>query len=156
MKKFEIQWEAPEFLYQDKDISWYWISIIIAIIILLIAVWQRNFLFGLFVVVAEMMILIWGNAQPRNVKFKITEKGIYLGARQFYFYKELAYFSINDEIDDDWTEICLTFKTKVRSPAKALISNDEVENVCAHMKLFLKEGEYQTTLSDSLIRFLGL
>ncbi|MCL5733069.1 MAG: hypothetical protein M1334_00155 [Patescibacteria group bacterium] len=156
MEKFEVKWEAPEFLYQVKDVSWYWMSIILAIIILAIAVWQQNFLFGVFVIIAEMLILIWGNTQPKDVKFKVTEKGIHLGERQFYPYGELAYFSIDEEVDYDWSEIYLTFKTKFHPPVRALIPDKNVEAVRSRMKLFLKETEHQMTLSDALIRFLGL
>jgi hypothetical protein len=156
MEKFEVKWEAPEFLYQVKDVSWYWLSIILAIVVLSIAVWQQNFLFGLFVIIAEMLILIWGNTRPRDIQFRISEKGIDLGAHQFYPYSELAYFSIDEEADYYWSEIYLTFKTKFHPPVKALIPNDKVENIRSRMKLFLKEIEHQMTLSDALTRFLGL
>ncbi len=156
MEKFEVKWEAPEFLYQVKDVSWYWLSIILAVIILAIAVWQQNFLFGVFVIIAEMLILIWGNTRPRDVKFKITEKGINFGQHKFHPYGDFATFSIDEGVDGDWSEIYLVFKTKFHPPLNALIPNEKVESVRSRLKLFLKEIEHQMTLSDALIRFLGL
>ncbi len=57
MATFEINWEAPEFEYREKDVSWYWISIIAAAAIIAFSVWQRNFLFGFFIVIAEMLVI---------------------------------------------------------------------------------------------------
>ena len=39
-----IEWQAPAFRYYPKDVSWYWLSFIIAILIMAFAIWQNNFL----------------------------------------------------------------------------------------------------------------
>lgn len=72
---FLMAWEAPEFEHREKDISWYWISIIVATLIIAFAVWQKNFLFGFFIVIAEILFVLWGNEKPRTVEFRITNKG---------------------------------------------------------------------------------
>ena len=74
----EIAWEAPEFEYRHKDISWYWISIIVAVVCIGFAAWQKNFLFGFFVLVAEILILAWANQQPAIFNFRLTEKGLFI------------------------------------------------------------------------------
>src|SRR3990167_8463140 len=56
MADFELSWEAPEFEFREKTVSWYWVTIIGAVLILALAVWQRNFLFGVFILMAEALI----------------------------------------------------------------------------------------------------
>ena len=69
----EIQWHAPEFEYRAKTMSWYWLSILLAVVILALAVWQKNFLFGIFVIVAEILILVWANREPRTLRAYFEE-----------------------------------------------------------------------------------
>ena len=47
-----IVWQIPEYEYRSKDVSWYWISLIAAIVLFAFAIWQKNFLFAIFVVIA--------------------------------------------------------------------------------------------------------
>ena len=70
-----IEWEAPEFEYHEKDPLWYWGSMIIAVIILGIAIWQKNFLFATFIVVAEILLMTIGGKQPRLIRFRIDDRG---------------------------------------------------------------------------------
>ncbi len=76
MEELKIEWQAPEFEYREKDISWYWLSIIVAVLILSVSVWQKNFLFAAFVVMAEMLILVWAGRKPREISFSLDEKGL--------------------------------------------------------------------------------
>ena len=53
MAKFETTWEAPEFEYREKEVSWYWISIIAAALIIAFSVWEKDFLFAMVCVGGE-------------------------------------------------------------------------------------------------------
>ncbi|MDP3892652.1 hypothetical protein, partial [Nocardioides sp.] len=71
MEQFNIEWRAPEFYYREKGVSWYWLSIIAAIVILSVSVWQKNFLFAVFVVIAEILMLVWAGRKPREISFSL-------------------------------------------------------------------------------------
>ena len=79
MAKFETTWEAPEFEYREKEVSWYWISIIAAALIIAFSVWQKDFLFGFFIVIAEMLFIVWGNKAPRTLTFTLTDTELNIG-----------------------------------------------------------------------------
>ena len=49
----EIIWQAPEFRYRHKDESWYWLTIMATAVLFLISLWQKNFLFAIFAVIAN-------------------------------------------------------------------------------------------------------
>src|SRR3990167_3564751 len=101
----EMAWVAPEFEYRRKNVSWYWISIIIAVICIGFAAWQKNFLFGIFVLVAEILILAWGNQKPAMFSFRLTEKGLYIGDRKFFPYTEIESFSRHNTDESDYENI---------------------------------------------------
>ena len=152
---FEIAWQAPEFEYREKDVSWYWISIIVAAVIVAFAVWEKNFLFGFFIVIAEMLFVTWGNQAPREVNFLITEKGVAIdGHRKFYPMSLLESYSVNP-LDEEWSEIILMFRAKVKTPIKIMFPEPKMEDLRKNLKSLLKEIEHQPTLLDSIERLIG-
>src|SRR3989344_2517583 len=111
-----IRWEAPEFEHNPKTVSWYWISIIIAILLLAMAVWQRNFFFGIFIIIAEVLILVGAAVEPPMVRFELTEKGLTIGGRKFYAMREIDAFSADVEgvFDEEWPDIVIHLRSHFR------------------------------------------
>ena len=84
MASFTITWQAPEFQYREKGVSWYWLSIIVVAAIIAFAIWQRNFLFGVFMVIAEILLIVWANAVPKVFDFSLTENDLAIGEAKNY------------------------------------------------------------------------
>lgn len=153
-----ISWQAPEFEYHQKDVSWYWLSLIIAIILLALAVWQKNFLFAVFVVIAWLAIVLLGRQPPTIWNFRIDEKGIQIGlpnsdpaSIKFYSYDEIDGFDIHEGRS-------LIFKTKKRlSPyLKINFPAEQEEKIKNFLQKYISKEEYDESLADSfskLIRF---
>ena len=111
-----LRWEAPEFDHHPKNVSWYWISILIAILLLALAVWQKNFFFGVFIVIAEVLVLAWASVEPPMIKFELTEKGLRVGPKRFYRMRELEAFSADVEglFNEEWPDIVLHLRSHFR------------------------------------------
>lgn len=129
MPESEISWDAPDSDYRKKDVSWYWLTIVVAVIILAVAIWQKNFLFGFFVFIAEILVLVWADKKPATVKFKLNEKGLALGKNKFYSYSELASFGLDDETNVEWPEITLRFKNYIRPSIKVKLPKNRLSEV---------------------------
>ena len=155
VNKFEIEWQAPEFEYREKDISWYWISIIIAIIILSAAVWQKNFLFVFFIVVAEILVLVWGGRKPRIVSFKFDDKGLTMDGRKFYPYSAIGTFWLGESADDDWLELALRFKHGIRTWLKIKIPVKRAPEIDKILTGYAEKIEPEMSFLDSLEKLLG-
>jgi len=153
MPKFEIAWDAPEFEYREKDVSWYWVSIIIAAAIIAFAVWFRNFLFGFFMVVAEILLIVWGNRAPRRVDFLVDDAGIAIDDRKFYSFKEFESWSV-DALDDAWSEAFFNFRSRVKPALKVLVPKEKLVELRVNLATILKEVEHQASLLDSIEKFL--
>ncbi|MEK9180567.1 MAG: hypothetical protein AAB897_04105 [Patescibacteria group bacterium] len=149
----EIRWSAPEFEERPKGVSWYWLSIIVAVIILGLAVWQRNFLFGFFVVLAEILVLVWGNRQAEIVNFSVTEKGIAIADRKNHLYSELENFSVNDA-EGELADIFLRFKSRLKPSLKIRVPKSKLGEVRGVLGSALREVEHQHSLLDALEEFL--
>lgn len=149
--EYEIEWEAPEYEYYPKSILWFWISIIISIIILIIAIWQKNFLFAILIIIGEILILIWGNSTPKILKFKINNNGIYIGDHNFYNFDNIADFSTTKSLMPNLDLIKFNFKNKFKFDILILVP----ENILDDVKIYLEQKNiFETEYNEHFIDFL--
>lgn len=154
MAKFEITWEAPEFEYREKDVSWYWVSIIVAALIIAFSVWEKNFLFGFFIVVAEILFIVWGNRAPRVTQFALTDEAVMIaGYNKTYSLKEFESWSA-DAGGAEWADVMFYFRSRVHPPLMLVVPDEKVAEIRAALKGVLKEVEHNPTLIDSIEKFL--
>lgn len=154
MAQFELSWHAPEYEHRQKGVNWYWTSIIIACVIVAFAVWERNFLFGFFVVVAEMLFVAWGDRPPRMILFRLSDRELAIdGDKKIYPINQLESWSA-ETLDEDWIELNFSFKAKLKTPIRILLSTEHIENLRTSLKTILRETEYQPTLLDTIERLI--
>ncbi len=153
MASFEMQWNAPEYEYREKTVSWYWTSIIVAAIIIAFSVWERNFLFGFFIVIAEILFIVWGNRSPRLVAFTLTENEVAVTDGKSHPLREFESFSVED-LGNDLAEIIFTFRAKLKTPFKILMPGARATELRNNMKTILREVPYEPTLIDSIEKLL--
>ena len=153
MADFEISWEAPEYEYHEKGVSWYWLSIIIAAVFIAFAVAQKNFLFGFFVVVAEILFIIWAHRPPRILLFTINNDGVAIGEEKRHSFKELETMSV-EPLGDGWAELIFVFRARFKTPLRVLVTEEHLAKFRANLKTILKEIPYEPTLLDSIEKLL--
>jgi len=155
MEELKIEWRAPEFEYNEKGVSWYWLSIITAIVILSVAVWQKNFLFAIFVVIAEILMLVWAGRKPREILFSLNEKGLTISGNKFYPYSAMETFSVVEGRSEEWYDISLKLRHGLRqrlivkTPTKNLA---KIEGIVRH---YVEKVEHEDSFLDSLERLIG-
>lgn len=155
MPPLEIKWQAPEFEYRPKSVSWYWISIIVAVIVLGVAVWQKNFLFGFFIVAAEILIITWANREPRLVGFTLSESGLSIGGQKFYAYAEMESFSSDDESGDEWPNLFLQFHKRLKPAIKIKTPKNRLAEIKKALASVLPQVRHEHSLLDTLEEFIG-
>ena len=153
MASFEIKWRAPEFEYREKTMSWYWLSIAGAALLLGVAVWQKNFLLAVFIVLAEILFLFWGNREPELLDFVLSDKGFAIGTNKFYPYSEIKDFGVG-EVEGEWGVVVFTFSRSFRPVMQVIVPKTNLPDLQKSLKLFLPQVEVQETITDALERFL--
>jgi len=151
-----IRWKAPEFRYYPKTASWYYWSIFITLLFLVFAVWQKNFLFGFFVVVAETLILSWGGKKPEELDFVLDEKGLTIGSQKSYSYTELQSFAETDMDPDGspYVELVFNFKRRLRTTMLFLIPKEKYTEIKTALSEKLPKVEAELTILDALERII--
>ena len=150
----EITWQSPEFEYNYKDIGWYWMTIIAAAILFLLAIWQKNPLFGIFIVIAEIMLIFWAKEQPKILNFIINKKGVGIGTRHFYEYDNIQGFHVHERSYNN--ELILKTKNKLHPYIFILVSKKDISAIKEFLKNHLPEIEYEESLTEALSRIIRL
>ena len=160
LRSSAIAWQAAEFEYQQKDPLWYWGSLAVALILLILAIWQKNFLFMFFVVVAEMVIIYFADRQPLLWDFKIDEHGIHIGKQKFYSYSDIDSLDIHPHAGGDinpekeYKELVIKLKSHFSPYLKINIHRQDEEKIKAFLLKFVPEQEHPESLSDALSKLI--
>lgn len=151
----EIKWSAPEYHYYPKDVGWYWFVIIAAMAVVVLALWQRNFLFAVFSVIASILILSWGRRPPRQIDFTLSEKGLDIEGKKFYPFENLAGFAIIQNPDNaELSELILQTKNRVGTWVRVIIANQRAEDIKKLLLKFIPEIEYTESMTEHIGRIL--
>ncbi len=151
---FTLSWTAPEFEHHERDVSWYWISIIIAAGLIAFAVWQKDFLFGLFIVAAEVLVIVWANRTPRTISFTLTDQALSIGDGKRYLLTELESFSV-DETAGPYVNLFWYFKSKLHTSLLIQIPENKLEDLRKVLKPILHEIQHDPSVIDSIEKIVG-
>ncbi len=165
----ELQWQAPEFEYYEKDVSWYWLSLMVGIILMALAIWQKNFLFVIFIIVAWLVVVGLARRSPSIWNFRIHENGIEIslpkekGAEKFYPFSEIKGFDIHDvsvgeisveEKENKYKKLMLKLESKFSPYLKINIPVNKEEEIENFLEKHLPKKEYEESLADSFSRLI--
>ncbi len=155
MAEKEIKWTAPEFEYHHKGVSWHWLLVITAGLIILIALWQKNFLFAVFVAIAATLMVKWGHHEPRYVNFRLTGEGLEFDTAK-YPYEDFAGFATHPVHgqSEDLSYLIFQRKHRLGTYLKVLAPTIMLEEIRILANKYLPEIEYEESLMDHLSRFL--
>ncbi len=92
-ENFLISWTFPEFILPERSRAWYVGAILIAVVLLFYAVVTSNFLFGLIVILAAVVLVTRQAKEVDEVFFGLNEDGMQVGEK-FFEFKEIKNFWI--------------------------------------------------------------
>lgn len=90
-KKVLASWKIPEHIRHQRSRLWYLVAIVLGALLILYGVFTNNFLFALAIVLFAVVYLLMHMQEPSHLDFKITDKGIELGNKN-YDYADLTGF----------------------------------------------------------------
>lgn len=149
-----ISWRAAEYEHFEKGGGWYLMVGFATLLLLIIALWQKNFFFGIFILLAGIMVVILGNRRPDVLDFKLTKDGCEVGRGVFYAYGSLENFSLRSRVGR-LDELILKKKTAFNPYVKISLDNQTAEKVRIFLIQKLPEVEHKGSLLDIFIDFLG-
>ncbi|MFH1457005.1 MAG: hypothetical protein ABIF17_02725 [Patescibacteria group bacterium] len=88
-----INWSFPELEKPERSRSWYVWATLIALLLLVFAVFSQNFLFGLIIILVAVVLFAYHHKEIEEVEFAILDNGISVGEK-FFNFSDLKHFWI--------------------------------------------------------------
>ena len=153
-----VSWAAPEFEVYERSFLWYLGVFFVAVSLLLISLWQQNFLFAIFIILATSLSIVWSKKEPVNFNIFITERGVKIGSNKFLHFNDLSSFSLMDSSQNnlEWGRLVLQPKHWFSPLVKIFIPQGKLAQSREVLAKYLKEESYENSLHDELVRFLKL
>ncbi|MFA6495042.1 MAG: hypothetical protein WC246_02045 [Candidatus Paceibacterota bacterium] len=134
----------------------FYFSILAAMALLLMfAIWQNNFLFGVFVIVATGTVLYLSTRRAPVIKFICTEHELIIGDEARYPYNHLAYFDVYSFSPDD-IELFFVFKKRARTMLRIPIWRGDKDKLVAFMQTKVPQHPIEPSLLDILSKIVGI
>ncbi len=143
-----ISWTAPEFIRYEKGHGWFIALGIIGLTLVVVALFMKNYLFVLIIVLTIFLIYIQGLKHPQKIKFAISNEGVLIGEKE-YLYAELKSFWIFEEPE----QILSLLTKKITQPQLSIPLGDQnSKEIRKALIKFIPEKKQEETLSDIIAR----
>lgn len=149
-----IMWAAPEAEHIERSTTWYWGSMAVAIVLIAIALWQKNFLFAVFIVIAELFVFMLAGEKPKIWDFTIDERGVTIEGHKTYRYKDITLYDVH-QFSDDYKELVLQTRSKVHHYIKIFIHAKDEAKIREALDKKITHGEIEVTSLEFLERLIG-
>lgn len=153
MEKFSLSWHAPEFEHRPKDSVWFWVSIVGAIALIIFAVIQQNLLFALFILIAEVLLIVWGSRRPGELRVTADTSGIRIGDHRFYPRSHIDAFSFIEHQHTDWQDLIILLDRRYIPTVSVRVPNYMVDKLRARLSTLYPEYDHQESFVEILERY---
>ena len=151
-EKVKFEWEAPERAYQKKDRD-FWITVIsILVLVSVILFFVKEFFLIGALISALFLYYVLSTVPPQNIKYKITNRGVYFGEIS-YSWEDLYRFWFKNSLDSEMMFI----ETKLRFPRQVsfVINPADKEKLLDIMKRKIPLFESQPNTVDKITKWFG-
>lgn len=149
----KIEWAAPEFTKHKKEKNWFALPAFIALIVIIIAIFLKNFLLIVVTILAAFVLFLYALKEPKKIKFTINGKGIQID-QTLYRYEKLKSFWIFYE-PPEVKEISLRSKKKFMPYIKIPLDDQNPVKIRRFLLRFLPERKHAESVLDSWMRKAG-
>lgn len=153
-----ISWEAPEFEHHERGVLWYLGMFLTATVLVLFALWQKNFLFAIFLVIAIVLLFVWSKRRPNVHQCSITETYLVIGRFPAHPLETFSGFIIAETRQDNpsWGTLLLRSAHRLRPQLSVLVPRGKLQQVAERLLRQLPQLHYEESATDALIRLFKL
>lgn len=152
-----MSWQVPEYEKHQRNKSWYIIAGAIGLLFLVYAIYTKNFLFAVILIVVALIMILHDSREPDLVKISITDEGIIVG-RKFYDYDEIKNFSVVYKPKQEVKNLYFEFKNVLRQRLSIPLENMNPLSIRENLLKYLPEDLDRTdhSLSEGLAKMFKL
>ena len=152
-----LTWNISPHTERERTGVFYTTLFVSMVFLLLFAIWQKDFLFGVFVILATGTVLFLSSQQAHVYTFTLTDEKIIFGDYEsVYEYSHFAAFDLYEFAPDD-IELFLLFREKLRPILRIRIhraDRSKIQSILIEKKIVQKKME--PSLIDVLSKMIGI
>jgi cell division protein FtsW (lipid II flippase) len=147
-----ISWEANEFKEYTKNTGWYAGVVLITVILVGLAVWQKDVFGAISLIVIAGIVLFLLNRRPGRILISLTPKGIFFG-ESFISYKNIRHFWIVEA--DHHRTVNLETTAYLNRVQMLELEDQDMEAVRFYLSQYIPEheGKQETLAQQFMHRF---
>lgn len=96
----KIEWSALEYKHKEKSVDFIWTIGLVAFVVFIVALWMKNYLFGIFCIVGGASLILFSIREPEEAYYSIETEGLTMG-KDKYPWKKIKGFDIKKKEDED-------------------------------------------------------
>lgn len=154
MQQESISWKAAEFHFIEKDALWHTGIVLAGVLLLIFAYATHNLFFGIFVVIATILVMEFGRRRPRILEYGVTNNGLTIEKKLYLPYEKIESFRIHkrqNRLDE------LVFKKHSKVNPFLYVPVDEKTALMAQEFLlrYLPEDEHDESFVEIIAEWIG-
>ena len=142
-----ISWEAPEFIYFEKNMNWYIVLFTVGIALVVAFYFMQDYLAITVVVLGVIIMMIMAKQKPKKILYSLTKQGFKINDK-FYLMNEFKSFFVT--YVKNTPNLHFEKTKKFSAPVNALLINVESNKVIDFIKHYLPENTKITVTSSDL------
>lgn len=156
MSQAVFSWQHQDFAPYPKGKRWYLVSAVVLLLFVALSFWQQNYLFGVFLIMFYMVVLLYENRSPETIEFIITPLGL-LAGKKFYPWRLIDHFFIIYQAQGI-KNLYIEFKNPLNGRLIIPLDGQDAVAVRNYLLKFLREDLEREAepISEQLRRFLKL
>jgi hypothetical protein len=147
-----LSWSAPEFEKKDRHPDWHWYTGLVFALAAVISFFYGNIFFGIFLVIAGAVVILYAFRDPKTLSIKLVEKGIMVN-EELIPYEKITQFWLDetDKPDKLLLRVSGSFVPTITLPLEGVTA----DTVRAALKDKIKEEFIRPSNSEKLFDKLG-
>lgn len=146
----KIEWTTSEFKKYKRKKNWFILPALTALILIIIAILLKNFLFAILIIFAALAVYIYAQKEPRKIKFSISGEGIQI-EQTIYKYEDLKSFWIFYE-PPEVKELSIRSKKMFMPYIKLPLGDQNPAKIRKLLLRFLPEKKHPESIIDEWTR----
>ena len=151
----KITWETFDHIKEERSSDWFWVVGIIAVGMIVLAIFFGNILFALLIALAVFSSFMLVSSVPRIINYEVSRKGLLI-KDILYPYSTLESFWVVDE--DGFERDRILFKSnKLLMPLIVVPVGDaaDLEDLRDFLLEYLEEEELEEPAAQKIMSRLG-
>lgn len=153
MSKAEVNWQADEYITQDKTGGWYAGLIAVGLALVGLSIWLQWWSFTALIVLSVVALILYSVRPPRRINYAITKDGLKEGEK---LYKFEDYKSFGVLQDGNRFAIVLTPKKRFYPAVTVYFPEKNGEEIVDGFGMKLPMAEVKLDFLDKLVRILRI